>query len=65
MSINRFAGRCWRCGAKVAANTGSGDRAAGTAHADGQCKTTTKTYRQWQQAEAMTEFRAASTQTAQ
>jgi hypothetical protein len=55
---NRYAGKCWYCGSKVAEMAGTYDPEKRCArHAEGECKTTTKTYRESQSQERMAMFK--------
>jgi hypothetical protein len=56
---NRYQGPCSFCGAHVAAGAGTWDRAMGTRHPEGGCKTTTKTYRASVRRKLMNDMRAA------
>jgi|SRR5579859_7001651 len=56
---NRYAGPCSRCGSRIPAGAGTYNRITGAQHTGGQCKTTTKTYRDTIARERMTEHRAA------
>lgn len=57
---NRYDGPCRRCGTRVPTGTGTYDHTAhGCLHPEGQCKTTTKTYQRWADAQALATFQAA------
>jgi hypothetical protein len=56
---NRFAGPCSFCGSRVQAGAGTYSRPEGVRHREGECKTTTKTYRDSVRRQQFTEFQAA------
>jgi hypothetical protein len=57
--VNRFPGSCTTCGTKVPAGAGLWSRATGPQHADGDCKTTTKTYQTHLHAQALRDHQKA------